>query len=746
MRYWLPRMCLLLVILSGSPMAAQEPAPGLDHTLFRFPIPGGFAVTPDLVHLIVSQPESAELLYFDTVKEKLTRKVELEFQPGPMVLRDDSLFVAGVGSSVIHEVNWKTGKVVREMAIPGDGISHLAVHPKQPLVFASTNVLEVYVVDMAERKAYKTKASGDHLAVSPDGESLFTGMQPRSPDGVLLIRETPDGAIRFIFDNWGVRATLAKYKISGHSLSLTSSQPNASVNGYRMHLSPDGKRVMLPGGGGWRPPADGGTGGGYVIAIFDAGNLNAKLGQAPHGEAIVYHPLLNVAAISGSGHNLLLCDGKSFKERQNIKFSEGGHGGGHLLAFVGKGTKIALYNGANPKATNEGLHFFNIDLNKEERAQLTKAYGTLPKPVLIAATPRSKKPDGPAKRGAVNQSAKSEQTAKKPENARQPLFKSSVLELTDRAPTDWIFKEAKIGALLLQGRDYNLTALPKEIQGGTIVWRSSMEGWLNPGAVEALQPCTAYAIVRTREHGKEQFDDVMLTKFLREGWEEVSEPVATNVDAAFDSQWIALKKAVPEGLVTLQLDTISFDRRSAIFAFKATGAPVKASITGSKAAATDKPTSRTKALFRSDIVELTQKASPNWIFKEAKVGTNVWSDIPYFLTALPAEMIGGSYLLRDSGQQFQWLPADAITALDDCTVYAMIRWKYLGKEEVSDSTFAQLDKEGWAKVEGNANVNFPSGEDWQWTVVKKKVSKGPVVIPLQSVKWGRHSVLFALKK
>jgi hypothetical protein len=319
-----------------------------------------------------------------------------------------------------------------------------------------------------------------------------------------------------------------------------------------------------------------------------------------------------------------------------------------------------------------------------------------------------------------------------------------VLELTVKAPANWIFKEAKVGALLLQGRDYNFTALPKEILGSTIVWREGMAGWLEPAAVRALKPCTAYAILRTREHGKGQLDDVTLTKFLREGWEEVTGDVATNVDAAFDTEWIALKKAIPEGDVVLQLDKIDFGQGAAIFAFKVSAS---AKEDGNKpVAAPTKPTSKTKALFRSDIADFTDKASPNWIFREAKVGTDIWSDKPYFLTFLPPEMAGGSLLLRDSGHEHDWLPAGAINALDDCSVYVMVRWKYLGKEHLGEPQFTKLEKEGWQKVDGNMNVNFPNGEDWQWKVYKKPVSKGPIAVPLQTVNLGRNSVLFVIKK
>jgi hypothetical protein len=267
---------------------------------------------------------------------------------------------------------------------------------------------------------------------------------------------------------------------------------------------------------------------------------------------------------------------------------------------------------------------------------------------------------------------------------------------------------------------------------------------LDPASARALCPCTAYAVLRTRGNGQGRVDDVMLTKFLREGWEEVEGNVETNVDAAFNTEWIALRKSISAGPVVLQLDTINFGRAAAVFAFK--GQATTAKSDAPVAVPTPKPTSRSKALFRSDIVEFTDKASPNWIFKEAKVGTDVWSDKGYFFSIVPKEMEGGSLVVRGSGQQQQWLPPATITAIQDCSAYVMLRTKYLGKEELGESTFVKLANEGWKEVDEKASVTFPNGENWQWKVFKKAVSKGPIDLSLQTVSWGRHHALFIFKQ
>jgi len=48
-------------------------------------------------------------------------------------------------------------------------------------------------------------------------------------------------------------------------------------------------------------------------------------------------------------------------------------------------------------------------------------------------------------------------------------------------------------------------------------------------------------------------------------------------------------------------------------------------------------------------VELTDKASLNWLLKKAAVEAKVISDRDYIFSRLPEEMVGAAYLLRDSG-------------------------------------------------------------------------------------------------
>src|SRR5688572_26602932 len=105
-------LAVALALNAWAMLHAQEP--GLDHTMYRMSIPGGFAVTPDLAGLVVSQPESVELVYFNTLTEKETKRVEMPFPPGALCLRERVLFAAGKGAGVVYQLDLGTAKVVRE--------------------------------------------------------------------------------------------------------------------------------------------------------------------------------------------------------------------------------------------------------------------------------------------------------------------------------------------------------------------------------------------------------------------------------------------------------------------------------------------------------------------------------------------------------------------------------------------------------------------------------------------------------
>jgi hypothetical protein len=144
-------------------------------------------------------------------------------------------------------------------------------------------------------------------------------------------------------------------------------------------------------------------------------------------------------------------------------------------------------------------------------------------------------------------------------------------------------------------------------------------------------------------------------------------------------------------------------------------------------------------------VELTDKA-PKWLLKEAKTGTKMLSDRDYLLTDLPKEIVGGTYIMRDSGEYGTWLPDAALTAKKDSTVYAIVRVKYLGKDTFDELAQKRLEKEGWKAVAGKVATTYPAGENWVWKAYKKSIKEGTVILQLENLAWERKAaVLFVVK-
>ena len=149
-------------------------------------------------------------------------------------------------------------------------------------------------------------------------------------------------------------------------------------------------------------------------------------------------------------------------------------------------------------------------------------------------------------------------------------FQSDVVEFTEDSPANWIFKLARVGNPIWSDRSYVFATLPKEVQGGALLWRDSEQTkhWLEPGIVTALKPCTAYAIIRWRYTGKVEVDEVTFSQLLREGWEEIDGNVNTSFPGGEDWRWKIIRKPLETGDVILQLGSVSWNRCPVLFIFK----------------------------------------------------------------------------------------------------------------------------------------------------------------------------------
>jgi hypothetical protein len=344
-------------------------------TLLSLSPPSSWVMTADNVTLIVALGDKGQLVYFDTVTNKEVKRVEVDFQPGALALQGDTLFAAAKGGSQVYALEPMTGKVKKEFSVGSDAVAHLACHPSKGLLYASTNKFDVHSINPATGTCTKTAAKGFFLAVDPaEGKYVYTGTQPPDRDEIMF-KEGTDGTFRIYWDRWGRRAFIMKYAVAGDNLKYVSGQNNAAVNGWWMHLTPDGKRIMIVGGGGWRPKDDG-AGGGYVTAVYNTDNLESMVGQAPHGLNIAFHPVLNLGVTNHLGSELTLFNARSLTKRQTIPICKAQEARPLLLTFGGKGTKIILWNGPDV-SFKQALYFIPLELSDGDRATLEKQYGKL---------------------------------------------------------------------------------------------------------------------------------------------------------------------------------------------------------------------------------------------------------------------------------------------------------------------------------------------------------------------------------
>jgi hypothetical protein len=536
---------------------------------FRIPSVGGWAIDPAMETLIVSSPETGEIFLFDTVRVTDPVVFSVPFKPAEIALRGTDLYVNVQGSSLVHVVSLRTKRPHKRYVLPGTAVNKLAAHPTTGPVFASNLDEEVIAIDPTSGRVAKTSGRGMFLAVDQArGEFLYTGTNRPSQD-VIEARQEQGGIVRFRLVTVSETAAVLKYRIGAEGLTLVGGNPNTAVGaGGSLHVSPDGSRVVMVAGGGWRSTENARVR--HEIAVFDGDDVNVMLGGLKCGapQSICYHPALKLGVAQGNSTDFFVFDSESLLHRDQYRVTGMGpitfwH---NMLTFGGRGTRIVTLQG-------NYLHFIPLDLTRDERAVLTKRYGTLPN-LFSVRTKQFAKRDG----GSTPRTAARESPAEKvrPEMKTQPETKPhteikarpAVVEIPNSGR--WRLASAKEGISYLADRPHRLSRISSEYNGASLVIRPAADArkWIGSNQITALRECTTYVSLLVEFNGQEAVPEETLKVLEKEGWKaESSEFQAAHVSGNENWVWQLLSRKVPRGPIDIPTEVVLQAPTQAIFFF-----------------------------------------------------------------------------------------------------------------------------------------------------------------------------------
>jgi hypothetical protein len=346
--------------------------------------PGGWLMLPDGVTLVAALPDQGRLSFIDTVEFKETRHVDVPFKPGVVAQQGKQLFVAVQGAAMVHVIDVDSGAVTKDIKIPEGTVSDMVCHREKGLVFATTSSKRIVAIEPESGVAKATRARGMFLAIDPvKGDTLYSVIQPEIQD-VLVIKELSNGRIALTAGVEGSRALLAKMAVKSKTLEVIAVNSNASTNGYLGRISPDGKRVAVVGGGGYRAaPGQRGTFPTYGVALFDSADIKSPQGVVEVGaypQDLAFHPVLPMGAARQSGleNALHVFNSQSLIRISSIPIGSGRPGQPdlpqvnptRLLTFAARGTKLVYFDGAGTGT----LRAAALQLSDKDREILDKAY------------------------------------------------------------------------------------------------------------------------------------------------------------------------------------------------------------------------------------------------------------------------------------------------------------------------------------------------------------------------------------
>lgn len=315
---------------------------------FNLPGMGGFAVSPDNSTLVVSLTAKTELVFFDTLAGKETKRITVEFQPTQMAWGDKVLFVGQKASGIVHVLDATSAKELGT-GNAGSPVRNLAV--AKGVCFASTSNREVSSID-AKGKSTKISAQGTFIAADPKGDFVYTVVDGKAATDIT------------------------KYALNGADLKATGlffrSLRTSLVNVQGVGVSADGKQFGVVAGGGW---SDLDKKRHYSVPLYSTEDMKSQLGEMETGAypcGMAVHPVLPLM-FACNGKEGAVFNAKSYAAGQKFAAPQetGGAAAPSVLAFVGKGQKLA-WGAAN--AESGVLKLYDLQLTKDQQAELAKAF------------------------------------------------------------------------------------------------------------------------------------------------------------------------------------------------------------------------------------------------------------------------------------------------------------------------------------------------------------------------------------
>jgi hypothetical protein len=403
---------------------------------------GGWVMLPDGVTLIVALPEEAKLAYIDTVANKELKRTAQSFKPDRLAVQGRHLCASVQGASTIHILDLDSGadrKVVKVQGTVVDMVSH----PEKGVVLVATFnpgtalIDRIFAVDAVsgavvlagDLASARLQARIAGQPVGPPAIYSVSVLSVARGGRLLALDPTNLGTLYAAHDNGSGRRpedrrhwlSLVKYAVGGR-IEVNRVPPTWAIPGYvapmrvepgstrflplgpfwpleriaevtvaspptvdappgALHVSRDGKRVAV-------------LGGGDQITIFTTEDISSRAGtvNCPRPADFAYHPVLEMMAVEGrnlvsgqdAGTALYLFHSDSLAQITRITFSSGPFANppraGRLLTFAARGTKLLYYDWLRGGT----LRSLPLSLPGPDRQALAKAYGA---PILPFRVP-----------------------------------------------------------------------------------------------------------------------------------------------------------------------------------------------------------------------------------------------------------------------------------------------------------------------------------------------------------------------